>query len=102
MRDPAYSDRVRKDFDRLALLSEESGWEHNSHYHPFLLRQLRGMQYSGGDESTMNAKQILGLFTRVRGRRNLGSSWLQSPSITPRSRAHRTASALSGPDLPPR
>jgi SAM-dependent methyltransferase len=40
MRDPAYTDRVRDDFDRLAVLSEGSGWEHNSHYHPFLLRQL--------------------------------------------------------------
>jgi SAM-dependent methyltransferase len=40
MRDPAYTDRVREDFDRLALRSEESSWEHNSHYHPFLLRQL--------------------------------------------------------------
>jgi SAM-dependent methyltransferase len=40
MRDFAYTDRVRDDFDRLAVLSEGSGWEHNSHYHPFLLRQL--------------------------------------------------------------
>jgi ubiquinone/menaquinone biosynthesis C-methylase UbiE len=40
MRDPAYTDKVREDFDRLALLSEASVWEHNSHYHPFLLRQL--------------------------------------------------------------
>jgi ubiquinone/menaquinone biosynthesis C-methylase UbiE len=40
MRDPIYKDRVREDFDRLAVLSEGSGWEHNSHYHPFLLRQL--------------------------------------------------------------
>ena len=40
MRDPAYKDKVRDDFDRLAVLSEGSGWEHNSHYHPFLLRQL--------------------------------------------------------------
>jgi hypothetical protein len=51
MRDPAYSDRVREDFDRLALLSEESGWEPNSHYHPFLLRQLpeRLDEALGGD-----------------------------------------------------
>jgi hypothetical protein len=40
MRDSAYTDGVREDFDRLAVLSEGSGWEHNSHYHPFLLRQL--------------------------------------------------------------
>jgi ubiquinone/menaquinone biosynthesis C-methylase UbiE len=40
MRDPTYTDRVREDFDRLAVISEGSGWEHNSHYHPFLLRQL--------------------------------------------------------------
>jgi SAM-dependent methyltransferase len=40
MIDPAYTDRVREDFDRLAALSEGGGWDHNSHYHPFLLRQL--------------------------------------------------------------
>jgi SAM-dependent methyltransferase len=40
MIDPAYTDRVREDFDRLAVLSEGGGWDHNSHYHPFLLRQL--------------------------------------------------------------
>jgi ubiquinone/menaquinone biosynthesis C-methylase UbiE len=40
MRDPAYTDRVREDFDRLAVLSEGSGWEHNSQYHSFLLGQL--------------------------------------------------------------
>jgi SAM-dependent methyltransferase len=40
MRDLAYTDRVREDFDRLAVLSEGSVWDHNSHYHPFLLRQL--------------------------------------------------------------
>lgn len=31
---------MREDFDRLASLSKGSGWDHNSHYHPFLLRQL--------------------------------------------------------------
>jgi ubiquinone/menaquinone biosynthesis C-methylase UbiE len=40
--DPTYTDRVREDFDRLAVLSAGSGWDHNSHYHPFLLRQLPG------------------------------------------------------------
>jgi SAM-dependent methyltransferase len=35
-----YTDRVREDFDRLAGFPEGSGWDHNSHYHPFLLRQL--------------------------------------------------------------
>jgi ubiquinone/menaquinone biosynthesis C-methylase UbiE len=30
---------IQKDFDRIALLSNE-GWDHNSHYHSFLLRQL--------------------------------------------------------------
>jgi SAM-dependent methyltransferase len=33
-------DNVRADFDRIALLSRASGWNHNSHYHDFLLRQL--------------------------------------------------------------
>jgi ubiquinone/menaquinone biosynthesis C-methylase UbiE len=40
MRDTDYTDRVREDFDRLAVLSEGTGWGHNSHYHPFVLRQL--------------------------------------------------------------
>ena len=31
---------VREDFDRLADLSLEDGWNHNAHYHAFLLRQL--------------------------------------------------------------
>lgn len=31
--------KVRADFDRLALLSDE-GWSHNSHYHPFLLKHV--------------------------------------------------------------
>ncbi|MCC7447624.1 MAG: methyltransferase domain-containing protein [Anaerolineae bacterium] len=30
---------VRADFDRIALLSQE-GWDHNSHYHNFLLKHL--------------------------------------------------------------
>lgn len=33
-------EKVREDFDRLADLSEEGGWDHNVYYHPFLLRQL--------------------------------------------------------------
>ena len=36
----AYTDRVREDFDRLADLPESGGWDHNAHYHPFLLKQL--------------------------------------------------------------
>src|SRR5215213_5075857 len=35
-----YTDGVREDFDRLAGLSEGSHWDHNAHYHPFLLKQL--------------------------------------------------------------
>lgn len=31
--------KIRADFDRIALLSG-SGWDHNSHYHDFLLKQL--------------------------------------------------------------
>lgn len=31
---------VREDFDRIAGPSEEGGWDHNLHYHAFLLRQL--------------------------------------------------------------
>lgn len=32
--------KVREDFDRIADLSREDGWDHNAHYHPFLLRRL--------------------------------------------------------------
>lgn len=32
--------QMREDFDRIALLSREEGWDHNVHYHAFLLRQL--------------------------------------------------------------
>jgi SAM-dependent methyltransferase len=32
--------QVREDFDRLALLSGEEGWDHNAYFHAFLLRQL--------------------------------------------------------------
>ncbi len=31
--------KIRTDFDRIALLSGD-GWDHNSHYHDFLLKQL--------------------------------------------------------------
>jgi ubiquinone/menaquinone biosynthesis C-methylase UbiE len=31
---------VRSDFDRLALLSEEYGWNNNDHYHGFLLKHV--------------------------------------------------------------
>ena len=31
---------VREDFDRLADLCEGDGWDHNAHYHAFLLKQL--------------------------------------------------------------
>ena len=30
---------IRADFDRIALISQE-GWNHNTHYHGFLLRQI--------------------------------------------------------------
>jgi SAM-dependent methyltransferase len=33
------SEQVRSDFDRLALLDEDD-WNHNNHYHPFLLAQV--------------------------------------------------------------
>jgi SAM-dependent methyltransferase len=40
MGDPHYTDRVREDFNRLAVLCEGSHWDHNTHYYPFLLKQL--------------------------------------------------------------
>lgn len=32
--------KVRKDFDRIALFSEDKGWNHNNHYHKSLLRKI--------------------------------------------------------------
>ena len=40
MESSRYMDAVRGDFDRLADLSEEERWDHNAHYHAFLLKQL--------------------------------------------------------------
>ncbi len=34
------TEKVREDFDRIADLSQEDGWDHNAHYHAFLLGQL--------------------------------------------------------------
>lgn len=31
--------KIRKDFDRIAL-HDQGGWDHNNHYHSFLLKQL--------------------------------------------------------------
>lgn len=31
---------VQADFDRIAVLSEQHGWDHNNHYHDFLLRHV--------------------------------------------------------------
>lgn len=31
---------IQADFDRIALLSEEQGWNHNEHYHSFLFRYV--------------------------------------------------------------
>ena len=37
--DEILTQKIRNDFDRIAL-SEQEGWNHNSHYHGFLLKQL--------------------------------------------------------------
>lgn len=34
------SELVRRDFDCIALLSTDEGWEHNNHYHGFLLKNI--------------------------------------------------------------
>jgi len=41
MTDTVDTTTIQTDFDRLALLSSE-GWDHNNHYHRFLLRQVPG------------------------------------------------------------
>lgn len=38
-RDQAMTSTIQADFDRLALATSD-GWDHNNHYHNFLLRQL--------------------------------------------------------------
>ena len=38
--DPAYTDLVRQDFDRLAAFDSGDTWNHNNHYHDFLLSHL--------------------------------------------------------------
>ncbi|MEH2292550.1 class I SAM-dependent methyltransferase [Nostoc sp.] len=35
----ALTQKIRNDFDQIAL-HEQEGWNHNSHYHNFLLKQL--------------------------------------------------------------
>ncbi len=37
----AWASRMRADFDRIAALPED-GWDHNTHYHPALLRHVPG------------------------------------------------------------
>mgnify|MGYP000952277805 CR=1 FL=1 len=37
---PISAERVRRDFDRIAHLQGEGSWDHNSHYHRFLLGRL--------------------------------------------------------------
>jgi SAM-dependent methyltransferase len=37
--DERLTQKIRADFDRIAL-HEQAGWNHNSHYHRFLLKQL--------------------------------------------------------------
>jgi SAM-dependent methyltransferase len=37
---PISAERVRRDFDRIAHLPGEGSWDHNAHYHRFLLGRL--------------------------------------------------------------
>lgn len=39
MIDEKLTQKIRDDFNRIAL-SDRSGWNHNNHYHNFLLKQL--------------------------------------------------------------
>jgi SAM-dependent methyltransferase len=50
---------IRADFDRLAAF-DDGGWDHNSHYHPFLLRHL-----PDGREAALDAGCGTGAFARV-------------------------------------
>jgi SAM-dependent methyltransferase len=34
------TDGIRAEFDRIALVADEAGWNQNSHYHDFILRHL--------------------------------------------------------------
>jgi ubiquinone/menaquinone biosynthesis C-methylase UbiE len=40
--------KIRTDFDRIALHDQE-GWDHNNHYHRFLLNQLPSQRQSALD-----------------------------------------------------
>jgi ubiquinone/menaquinone biosynthesis C-methylase UbiE len=55
--------KIQTDFDRIALLSSE-GWDHNSHYHEFLLRHIP----SSGSEA-LEIGCGTGVFSRLLAKR---------------------------------
>jgi 2-polyprenyl-3-methyl-5-hydroxy-6-metoxy-1,4-benzoquinol methylase len=60
-------DTIRADFDRIALLSDD-GWDHNHHYHDYLLRQLPARCTSAldiGCGTGAFARQLAGRADRV-------------------------------------
>jgi ubiquinone/menaquinone biosynthesis C-methylase UbiE len=77
---------IRADFDRIALISQE-GWNHNTHYHGFLLRQIPAHLDEALDLGcgtgrfarllAQRAERVLGLdlspqMIRVAGERSMG------------------------------
>lgn len=63
----ASSSKIQSDFDRIAALSDD-GWSHNSHYHPYLLKQAAS---SGADALEIGcgagafSRLLAGRFRRV-------------------------------------
>lgn len=56
--------KIQNDFDRIALL-EQVAWDHNSHYHRFLLKQL-----PSGCENSLEIGCGIGAFSRLLAERS--------------------------------
>jgi SAM-dependent methyltransferase len=61
--DERLTQKIRNDFDRIAL-HEQEGWNHNNHYHSFLLKQLPSHY-----ENVLEIGCGTGLFSRLLAKR---------------------------------
>jgi len=69
------TEKIRNDFDRIAL-SEQAGWNHNSHYHIFLLKQLPSYC-----QSILDIGCGTGAFSRLLARR---AEWVIAVDLSPK------------------